>query len=125
MASLIELRTIYTNATTYVDPQAPTQNEIDAHALLNRFEAYLWQRAAALMSQADASPDLRNLKLAHRVMVDSREMARRMLIILLGSTTAAGATVAQILTSSDTAVAAAIDNVAPQVALALVQPGAR
>lgn len=125
MASLNEIRAIYRNATQYVDELNPTQDEIDAHALLDRCEAHLWRRANDLFSADDISDDLRFLKLANRITVDSREIARRMLVILLGSDAAESATVAQILGTNDAAVAAAINAIAGRFALALVQPNAR
>ena len=125
MATLNELRTIYTNAIGFADAGAPTQAELDAHALLDRCETHLWRRANALMSQDDTTPNLQNIKLALRITMESRDIGRRMLIILLGSDAAAAATVQQILATNDTAVATAIDAIAARFALGLVQPGVR
>ena len=126
MATNNELADLYRNAIGFVDPNLPTTAETDAHALLDRIEVHLWKIARSGMEQDDTEGDLRNLKLANRITIDSAALARRVLVLLLGSTAAANASMAVIVGFDDAAVANGVgSSVIARFAHSLAQPGAR
>ena len=96
MATPNELFEVYDQATSFADAQAPTAEETAAHELLERVEVFLWKGAFGFLSEDDTSSNRRDYKLARRVTLTSSQMSRGVLLLVLGSTQAAGDTQADI-----------------------------